>query len=218
MTLSGDDRSRWGVVVPVKRLDLAKTRLATYGDAARVRLALAFAEDVVLAALACPVVHRVLVVTDDQIAARALAELGARVQPDLPDAGLNPALTHGAEVLRADDPGLGIATVSSDLPALRPHELAAVLSSGHARAFVADAGGAGTTVLAAAAGTALDPAYGPGSSARHRASGAVELAGTPRLRRDVDTPEDLREALALGVGPRTARAARPLQQAASPVT
>lgn len=208
------ERSAWGVVVPVKRLDRAKTRLGTYGDAARIRLALAFAEDVVLAALACPVVRQVLVVTDDAVAAQVLADLGALVQPDLPDAGLNPALAHGADVLRAGDPALGIATVSSDLPALRPDDLAAVLSSGVRRAFVSDASGSGTTVLAAAAGVALNPAYGPGSSARHRASGAVELPGTPGLRRDVDTPEDLRQAIELGVGPRTAQAARALHPAA----
>src|SRR3954454_20963656 len=52
--------AQWGVVVPVKRLDLAKSRLASYGDVHRQELALAFAADVVLAAAT---VARVLVVT-----------------------------------------------------------------------------------------------------------------------------------------------------------
>src|SRR3954451_14868062 len=61
--------SRWGIVVPVKRLTIAKTRLQSYGDAARQDLALAFALDVVTAGLQCDAVTAVLVVTDDDRAA-----------------------------------------------------------------------------------------------------------------------------------------------------
>src|SRR4051794_26682430 len=55
--------SRWGIVVPVKRLTIAKTRLQSYGDAVRQDLALAFALDVVAAGLGCDLVEAVLVVT-----------------------------------------------------------------------------------------------------------------------------------------------------------
>ena len=201
-----NDVPAWGVVVPVKRLALAKTRLGAYGSAARSELALAFAADVVAAALACPAVVRVLVVTDDERAAALLRGLGAVVDPDQPDAGLNPALEHGAALLRRRLGDCGVATVSSDLPCLRPDDLAAALAAvpPAGRAFVADADGRGTTLLAAAPGAQLRPAYGEGSRLRHLRSGAVELAGSPALRRDVDTPEDLREASALGLGPRTA--------------
>lgn len=202
----------WGVVVPVKRLAVAKSRLAAYGEQERRDLALAFAADVVAAALACELVAQVLVVTDDSQAAAALRALGARVAPDDPDAGLNPALEHGAELLRAGHPELGVVTVSSDLPALRPQDLAAVLAAvpPGGRAFVADSAGTGTTLLAAAAPARLGAAYGPGSRARHLASGALELEGPAALRRDVDTPADLQEALALGVGARTAAVASAL--------
>ena len=135
---------------------------------------------------------------------RAVSALGADVLPDEPAAGLNPALEHGAALLRAGDEAVGVATVSADLPSLRPADLAAVLAATTARAFVADAAGTGTTVLAAAPGHRLDPQYGPGSHRRHAASGAVQLVGAAGARRDVDTPADLRDALALGVGPRTA--------------
>lgn len=199
----------WGVVVPVKRLSVAKSRLAAYGDEGRRRLALAFAEDVVAAALACPLVAQVLVVTDDREAADVLTALGATVTPDDPDDGLNPALAHGAELLRTARPDLGVVTVSSDLPALRPVDLAAVLGAvtRGSRGFVADAAGEGTTLLAAAAPAPLAPDYGGRSASRHRASGARQLEGTPALRRDVDTPADLRLALGLGVGARTAAVA-----------
>jgi len=47
----------------------------------------------------------------------------------------------------------------------------------------------------------------------------VQLPGAPGLRRDVDTPEDLRTALSLGVGPSTravADAVLPVEVACSP--
>lgn len=208
--MTSDARTGWGVVVPVKRLSAAKSRLAGFGDDGRRALALAFAQDVVRAAVACAEVCRVLVVTDDARAAAALTQLGAEVQADRPDAGLNPALEHGATLLREHDGRLGVATLSSDLPALRPDDLAAALTLSTGRAFVADAGGSGTTLLAAAAGAPLLPSFGPGSAARHRASGARELPAADGLHRDVDTPADLARAVALGVGTSTAAVLRAL--------
>ena len=191
----------WGVVVPVKRLELAKSRLAAFGDDARQELALAFAADVVETALG---VARVLVVTDDPRAAAMLAGLGAEVAPDDPDAGLNPALVHGAELLREGPDPLGVATLSADLPALRRDDLREVLGAvGTGRAFVADLDGEGTTLLAAGAGAELLPAFGPASRAAHLASGATPLVAGRALRCDVDTPTDLLTALALGVGRHT---------------
>jgi 2-phospho-L-lactate guanylyltransferase len=190
----------WGVVVPVKRLALAKTRLSAYGEDARQELALAFAADVVAAATQ---VARVLVVTDDDRAAAALSALGADVTPDDPDAGLNPALSHGADLIRARQPDSGVATLSADLPAVRPGDLRAVLSEVRDRAFVRDVAGTGTTLLAAGPGRDLGPCFGTGSGEAHAVSGAVEVSAPRGLRCDVDTREDLLSALALGAGART---------------
>ncbi len=202
----------WDLVVPLKPLRLAKSRLAaTAGDAVRPGLVLAFAADTVAAALACRAVRAVTVVCDDPSAARVLAALGARVVPDTPAAGLNAALAHGAAAVRRRTPQAAVAALGADLPALRPAELAAALeraAAGGGRAFVADAAGIGTTLLAAVAGVDLAPAFGGPSRARHRASGAREITGggLDSLRRDVDTGADLAAALLLGVGTRTAPA------------
>ena len=191
--------------MPVKRLTIAKTRLQLYGDAARQDLALAFAVDVVAAGLACEAIDEVLVVTDDERASTALRAAGARVVADSPDAGLNPALEHGADLLRADGVR-GVATVSADLPALTPADLVTALAAVRPglRGFVPDAAGTGTTLLAAPEGVLLAPAYGAASRTGHLESGALELPAGPRLRLDVDTPADLEQALALGVGTATA--------------
>jgi 2-phospho-L-lactate/phosphoenolpyruvate guanylyltransferase len=198
---------RWSVVVPAKRLAVAKTRLrpltAVLGDDAGTghdALVLALLADTVAAAIACPAVTEVVVVTDDPDAADVVGALGARTVADVPDRGLNPALEHGARSVTGP-----VAALSSDLPALRPPELAAALAAAgaHPRAFVADAQGTGTTLLTAA-GVPLEPHFGTGSARAHRSSGAVALSGHwPGLLRDVDTDADLRAALALGAGPRT---------------
>jgi 2-phospho-L-lactate guanylyltransferase len=200
------------LVIPLKPLALAKSRLAdTAADALRPGLALAFAVDTVTAALACTAVRDVAVVTNDELAGRELAALGARIVPDDPRAGLNAALAHAAAAVRATLPDSAVAALNADLPALRPPELARVLDAAaqFPRAFLPDAAAIGTTLLAVAPGHELLPAFGPDSRARHRASGATELRPTAvdSVRQDVDTGEDLRAALALGVGPRTAAAA-----------
>ncbi|MFE4666525.1 2-phospho-L-lactate guanylyltransferase [Streptomyces sp. NPDC056716] len=201
----------WTLVVPLKPLARAKSRLAdTAADALRPGLALAFAQDTVAAALACPAVAGVAVVTDDALAARELSALGAGVLADEPGRGLNPALEFGAAKVRTARPNTPVAALNADLPALRPAELARVLDAAaqFPRAFLPDAAGVGTTLLAAGPGMELRPAFGTDSRARHLVSGATELIldTVDSVRQDVDTGIDLRAALALGVGPRTATA------------
>lgn len=197
----------WVLVIPVKRLNLAKTRLGSFAGPGRPALALAFAADTVLAAVACSLVRGVVVVTDDSDAAAMAASLDAVVIADAPDSGLNPALVHGAAAALLAWPGTRVAALSSDLPALAADELALALKTAEEsfRAFVADQEGTGTTLLTSATLAGFVPAFGPSSAQAHRESGAVELdhPGLRTLRRDVDTEADLREALVLGLGPRT---------------
>lgn len=199
---------RWTVVIPVKRPEHAKTRLAEAVGELRPRFARAFAADTVQAALDCPSAGRVMVVTDDAAAADEARSLGADVVADAPDAGLNAALRHGAEAARAGGGPVAVASLSADLPALRPAELELVLTAAteHPQSFVADATGVGTTLYAAGPGVPFEPAFGGRSRAAHRLAGAVELelAGIASVRRDVDTAVDLWDARRLGVGPRTA--------------
>jgi 2-phospho-L-lactate guanylyltransferase len=205
----------WTAVIPVKRLDAAKSRLrGAVPDAFHPALALAMVRDTVAAVLACPVVGGLLVVTDDPAVGEAVTALGASVVPDEPQDGLNAAMRFGADV----SIGLGRrrAVLAGDLPALRPEELGSALlgsaaGEAHERSFVPDADGRGTVLLSAPAGVALRPQFGPGSAAAHAASGARALGGVwPGLRHDVDTAADLATVLALGAGPHTCALLRDL--------
>jgi 2-phospho-L-lactate guanylyltransferase len=199
---------QWSLVVPVKVLAKAKSRMAGAAGPYRRALARAVATDTVAALLRCERVRHVIVVTDDPVPAADLSALGALIVPDEPDAGLNPALVHGAAVIREKAPETGVGAISADLPALRPAELALVLdaAAGAPQAFVPDAAGIGTTLYTARPGVPFSPAFGHGSRAAHRGRGARELLldGIDSVRRDVDTLDDLRAALALGTGTRTA--------------
>ncbi|WP_433326802.1 2-phospho-L-lactate guanylyltransferase [Spirillospora sp. CA-294931] len=186
----------------------------------REALALAIAADTVAAALRCDRVHGVTVVTDDPLPAAELAALGARIVPDEPDAGLNPALVHGAAKTRQASPREGVGAISADLPALRPEELARVLDAAaqSPEAFVPDAAGTGTTLYTARPGVPFSPAFGRDSRTAHRARGARELLldGVDSVRHDVDTLDDLRKALILGTGPRTAAIAERIMSLPGP--
>ncbi len=233
-------RYGWTVLLPVKVLAQAKSRLAQLAGERRRELALALASDTVSAVVACPEVARVIVVTSDPVAGPRLSSLGARIiaearplarNRDAGDAGdgarpspdgsqrpLNAALLRGAAVALRRWPGTGLAALTADLPALRPAELAIALRAVSeaagpvGAAFVPDAAWVGTTMYAVAGGGEFRPMYGGASRARHAAGGATELAldGIAGLRQDVDTPDDLRAAVALGVGPRTAEVAAEL--------
>jgi 2-phospho-L-lactate guanylyltransferase len=198
----------WSLVVPVKVLAQAKSRLTGLADERRSRLALAMAADTVEAAIRADAVAAVLVVTDDREVADTAGDLGAIVLADEPAAGLNEALRHGASYARDRWPDRGVAGLAADLPALRPEELTKALTAAASLrvAFVPDAAGTGTTLYAATPGTQFRPRFGRLSGQRHLADGAAEIAAGRQLaglRRDVDTIDDLRLAAAIGVGPRT---------------
>lgn len=200
-----------GLVIAVKRLTAAKTRLApVFSASTRESVVLAMLIDTISAASAVPALSAITVVTPDEFAADAARQLGARVLADpTPDGHRNPLnnAIAAAEASMRDETS-NIVALQGDLPALQPQELAEAIVAArvYPRSFVGDRHGTGTSALFAF-GVALDPQFGAGSAQRHRHSGAIELTGAwPGLRCDIDTPDDLMVARRLGVGAATTQA------------
>jgi len=199
------------VLVPVKPPAVGKSRLAELGDQERRELAAAIALDTVEACRAAVTVSEVLGITDDAGFAAQLAAIGCVSIPDGISDDLNGTLRLAAAEARRRWPELVPVALLGDLPALRPAELDAALTSiepGEA-AYVADADGSGTSLYTAAYDD-FSPRFGGGSAAAHDVVARPIAGELPGLRRDVDDLTDLRQAWALGVGPRTRRRAASL--------
>lgn len=146
------------VVIAVKRLSAAKTRLAPmFSGPTREDVVLAMLVDTISAASAAATVT---VVTPDPVAADAARQVGARVLDDPTPSGhpdpLNNAIATAETALGGGQSKLVV--LQGDLPALRPQELIAAIAAtpAHGRSFVADRHGTGTTALLAF-GVPLDP-------------------------------------------------------------
>jgi 2-phospho-L-lactate guanylyltransferase len=182
------------VLVPVKRFEHAKRRLAGLLDEAqRVDLAQWLAGRVVAAARTAPV----FVACDDESVAAWADAVGAEVLWT-PGLGLNGAV----ESSRATISGKGfdhLLIAHSDLPLIGD---LTELARARTITLVPDRAGGGTNVISLPVEAAIELRYGAGSFAAHLRQ-AVELADDrqlalrvevrrdPRLAIDVDTPDDL---------------------------
>src|SRR6202167_1022574 len=154
-----------GLILAVKRLAAAKTRLAPMFSApTREKVVLAMLVDTLTAAARVSSVRRITVVTPDDVAAAAAAELGAEVLADPTPGGhpdpLNNAIAAAERVV--SESATNIVVLQGDLPALQTQELVEAIAAArrHERSFVADRPGTGTAALCAF-GTALHPRFAP---------------------------------------------------------
>jgi 2-phospho-L-lactate guanylyltransferase len=195
-------------VLPVKSFGRAKQRLGeAVGADQRRALARAMASDVLEALGRVEGLDGVIVVSAEVLDPRVqtVHDPEESGQSAAARRGIRAAVERGAE---------RVLLVPGDCPALDPDEVAGLLAAPHAGVvIVPDRHGAGTNALLIAPPAALEPAFGPGSFARHaalaHAAGAhVRIGRLPSLELDVDTPGDLaalRAALAArsGGAPRT---------------
>jgi FO synthase len=185
-------------VVPIKRLDEAKTRLSPALSAeARAALALAMASDVIAALATSAAFAGIIVVTSDAMAATAARHAGCVVLAEGADDGLGAAFQAGLG--EAQRRGASFAAyVPGDVPLLTAaavHEIAARMLAAPPpiTAIAPCAQGTGTNLLAAAPGDFPPLSFGPHSFARHVAAAPrpiVEIR-EPGLSFDVDRPGDL---------------------------
>jgi 2-phospho-L-lactate guanylyltransferase len=201
-------------VLPVKRLGAAKQRLAAGIDGERRRtLVAAMVADVLEAIGEARTIERTIVVSGDPMAQELAAEVGAEVVPDPGDAGHIEAALAG--IARAEDDGAEcVVLLPGDCPLLDPRELDRLLTGlpGRYVGIVPDRHGTGTNALALRPPSAIVPAFGEGSCARHVS--AAREAGIPfgveelaSLGLDLDTPADV-VALTTALEARPGRARR----------
>lgn len=193
----------WWVLIPVKRLADAKTRI-DLDPQTRADLALAMCSDVVAAATNAPNVSRVQVITTDPRVAAAVRPLGADLWQMPGVRGLNNELDAATASVLVE---YGVAMLMADLPCLRGDLVAEILDAaptGRA-SFVPDWADRGTTMLLQPPGIRVTPHFGDRSAIAHSAI-ATRLCGEQSwagARRDVDTRQDLASAAQLAPGPFT---------------
>jgi 2-phospho-L-lactate/phosphoenolpyruvate guanylyltransferase len=185
-------------IVPVKRFHEAKRRLAPgIDDERRAALAAAMLEDVLEAIAAARAIERTILVSGDPVAQEIAGRASAEVVPDPADEGHVEAALAG--IARAEVEGAGcVVLLPGDCPLLDPRELDRLLTGlpEPYLAIVPDRHGEGTNALVMNPPTAIRPAFGEGSLARH--VDAAREAGIPfaveevdSLALDLDTPADL---------------------------
>jgi 2-phospho-L-lactate/phosphoenolpyruvate guanylyltransferase len=189
----------------VKRFSEAKQRLgASVGEQRRLELAPAMVADVLVALSERELVHRTIVVTNEEPAASAARALGAIAIEDTAESGQSAAALIGVQ--RALAEGFQrVLCVPGDCPALDPAELDALLAPSPGApssaerpevVIVPDRHGTGTNGLLITPPDAIAPSFGPGSFERHRtlalAAGAnLRIERPPSLLLDIDTGSDL---------------------------
>ena len=150
-----------GLIIAVKRLPAAKTRLApVFSARTRENVVLAMLMDTLTAAGRVPALGSITVITPDGVAAAAATALGANViadptPEDHPDP-LNNAIATAEQVLAGSFSN--IVALQGDLPALQTQELAEAIAAArhYRRSLVANRLAKGTAALFAF-GSPLDP-------------------------------------------------------------
>lgn len=185
-------------VLPIKRLDNAKRRLAVeFNAGTRRAIAEAMFSDVLVALRRSTLVEQVIVVSGDHGAQRIAGGYGAIVA-ESEDQGHNEAARRGIDEalkLGADR----VLLVPGDCPTMDPRQLDELISipvQPPSALIVPDRHGTGTNALLLTPPTTLGPSFGPGSHERHHREAAAagvhaQTVEVPGLALDIDTPEDL---------------------------
>lgn len=182
------------LVIPSKRLELAKSRLHLTSETRR-ELVKDMLGTALSAARSAQHVGLVVVVTADPELADLARRHGACVEPDPVELGLNQALLAGRRRAAQSEPAAPICAMVADLPLVTAGDLDTALGCFQVNpraVYVADHRRTGTTFLAHPAGCMPSTWFGFGSARAHAVAGFAPIAEQlPGLRFDVDTLADL---------------------------
>jgi 2-phospho-L-lactate guanylyltransferase len=190
-----DQSSIWAIV-PVKRLGLAKARLApVLSRSERAELARTMLHDVLTTLCGTQQLAGIVVVSGDPTVAKLATLFDARVVGDVIESGVNAAVQQG---LRTLDPSSGALVVPADVPFATAADLQAVITElGQSAVVLVPAlSDGGTNTLAMRRPDLIAPSFGDDSFARHQALArdaglGCAIVRSEGLGRDIDCPGDL---------------------------
>lgn len=197
-------------LVPVKRLDFSKSRLAdVLNPLERAALMEAMLGDVLDVLVNSPRLDKVLVVSNDQRVAEMCGWFDVDIAADEADTGMNSAVLAGLARLSAAG-YRGALVVPADVPYISLADIDnAVVTLDSAKVVLAKADrDGGTNLLGMAPIDLIAPCYGPDSLAKHlyaaRATGTEPIIlSAMGVGRDIDVPADLEPFDRGGPAPRT---------------
>ncbi|HKU50589.1 MAG TPA: 2-phospho-L-lactate guanylyltransferase [Nitrososphaera sp.] len=193
-------------IVPVKRLENAKTRLSTIlSEDDRSRLSYMMTRETLRRLGACTQLERVIVVSSDERAKELASLHGATFLHEEKDNGVNAAVSL-ADKYCLDHRADASIVVPQDLPLLDPQEISTVceLAELESRCIVICPSQRydGTNLLLRKPPSAIPTFFDSNSYENHIAEAkkngmSVRLFMSKKLMLDVDTPEDARQLLLL---------------------
>lgn len=183
-------------LLPVKRLDRAKARLAgSFDPDQRARVALALFEDALGLCSATTWLQWLVVSDDDGVLALAARQGLATLRDE--GTGLNDALAMAIATLSARG-ARSVTVVPSDIPLAYEEDLRDLLDTGATSdvVVVPSEGDGGTNALYLSPPGLLEPRFGPASLKAHVDAAAerrlrCSILALPRLALDIDTIEDV---------------------------
>jgi 2-phospho-L-lactate/phosphoenolpyruvate guanylyltransferase len=189
------------VIIPVKPLKLAKSRLSkVLTPEERHHFAKAMLRHVLRVVQAVPQVTGTLVISRDSHALALARDYGAKTIQETGTPELNVALMRATTVVaswRSD----AVLVLPADLPLVTPADISNMIALGEdpqSVVIATDRNKDGTNALFIRPPGLIDYAYGPGSYQRHATQGrdagaVVNIYESDRLLHDIDLPEDIED-------------------------
>lgn len=188
------------VIIPVKPLRLAKSRLAyVLTPEQRQRFAETMLRHVLSVTRAVPLVTGTLVISRDNRVLTIAREYGARTVQESGQPELNVALMRATHIIRSWRSD-AVFVLPADLPLIEPQDVEGIIrAAGYEEktlVLATDRNRDGTNALFMRPPGLIGYAYGPGSYQRHavmarEAGASVVLFDSERLLHDIDLPEDI---------------------------
>ncbi len=198
------------LIIPFKGVGKAKSRLSpSLPHPERQKLSLAMLLDVIDVAVATGSFDGIHVVTPDRDLTLPFKKINVIVEP--PPHSLNNAIAHGI-LLCIKLGAKAVLVLPADIPFIEVSDINAIIEKGENEEEVvvlAESKSGGTNALLLKPPTAILPDFGEDSFKRHilraRAKGVhVETYASPRIKTDIDYPQDLLSVENVKAGPRTA--------------